>query len=243
MQEHISLSSLKHTPGDHWEFDESVAAVFDDMLARSIPQIEDMRSMVFDVVSCFIQPGTYVVDLGCSLGGAMAALLDRFGPENRFLGVEASIPMVEACRKRFKGSIENGIVEIRNEDLRHYYPNVLASVTLSILTLMFVPIEHRFRVVREAFEHTLPGGGLILVEKVLAANANMNAFLDGLYHLHKRRMGYSDDSITRKSLALEGVLVPLTASWNEQMLNNAGFQRVECFWRSLNFSGWIALKS
>ena len=230
-------------PGDHWEFDESVAAVFDDMLARSIPQIDVMRSMVSEAVSCFVQPGTYVVDLGCSLGGAMAPLLDRFGSENRFIGVEASVPMAEACRKRFKPVIERGIVEIRNEDLRHYYPDVQASATLSILTLMFVPIEHRFRVVSDAFEHTAPGGALILVEKVLPANARMNTLFDDLYREHKRRMGYSDDAIARKSLALEGVLVPLTAFWNEQMLGDAGFQHVECFWRSLNFAGWIAVKS
>ena len=43
-------------------------------------------------------------------------------------------------------------------------------------------------------------------------------------------------------LALEGKLVPVTAHWNEELLRNAGFAQVECFWRWCNFAGWIAVK-
>jgi DUF1680 family protein len=30
--------------------------------------------------------------------------------------------------------------------------------------------------------------------------------------------------------------------WNEDMLKTAGFRKVDCFWRYLNFAGWIAIK-
>ncbi len=30
--------------------------------------------------------------------------------------------------------------------------------------------------------------------------------------------------------------------WNEEILQAAGFRVVECFWRCLNFAGWIAIK-
>lgn len=54
--------------------------------------------------------------------------------------------------------------------------------------------------------------------------------------------GYTQEEIRRKRLALEGVLVPVTAKWNEELLHNAGFRQVDCFWRWMNFAGWIALK-
>lgn len=41
---------------------------------------------------------------------------------------------------------------------------------------------------------------------------------------------------------LKGVLVPLTAKWNEMMLHEAGFRYVDSFWRWMNFAGWIAIK-
>jgi hypothetical protein len=63
-----------------------------------------------------------------------------------------------------------------------------------------------------------------------------------LYHEHKMRQGYTRDAIDRKALALEGVLVPVTAQWNVELLKQAGFQQVDCFWRWMNFGGWIAVK-
>jgi hypothetical protein len=45
-----------------------------------------------------------------------------------------------------------------------------------------------------------------------------------------------------EALALEGVLVPVTADWNVQLLRSAGFRRVECHWRRFCFAAWIARK-
>ena len=44
------------------------------------------------------------------------------------------------------------------------------------------------------------------------------------------------------STGLENVLSPLKAEWNEDMLHEAGFEKVDMFWRCLNFCGWVAIK-
>ena len=54
--------------------------------------------------------------------------------------------------------------------------------------------------------------------------------------------GYNQESIERKRLSLEGVLVPVTAGWNEDILHSAGFLHIDCFWRWMNFAGWMAIK-
>ncbi len=54
--------------------------------------------------------------------------------------------------------------------------------------------------------------------------------------------GYTQEEIDRKRLSLEGALVPLTAQWNEELLRRCGFQHVDCFWRWMNFAGWVAVK-
>ena len=238
-----ATSSLGHMPEASWEFDQSVTAVFDDMLARSIPQIGAMRESVFQVAAHLMQPETHVVDLGCALGTSMVPLIERFGEANRYLGIEASAPMTAACRTRLRSFIDSGLVEIRNDDLQNGYPDVQASVTLCVLTLMFLPIEIRLRILANAFQHTCSGGGLIVVEKILGSDLRIDALLAELYYRHKETMGYTPEEIDRKRLALEGVLVPVTAGWNEEMLMRSGFRHVECFWRATNFCGWIAIKS
>lgn len=225
-----------------WAFDDEVTRVFEDMLRRSIPQYPVMRRAVTDVANCFIQRHTDIVDLGCSRGEALAPLIYKWGAHCRFVGVEVSEPMLAALRERYKGYIDAKVVEIRALDLRLEYPPVKASVTLSVFTLQFIPVEYRQRVLREAYRATLPGGALILVEKVLGAGAEANGLMVDLYHAMKVENGYTPDEVERKRLSLEGVLVPMTARWNEEMLRAAGFTQIDCFWRWMNFAGWVAVK-
>jgi len=227
---------------NRWVFDDEVTRVFDDMLARSIPQYETMRRAVFDVACQFARPHTDIVDLGCSRGEAMAPLVNRYGAQCRFVAVETSPPMLAAVRERYKGYVDAGVVDVRDMDLKEEYPPVHASVTLSVLTLCFVPIECRQRLVRDAFRYTALGGALIIVEKILGATADLDEAMVNLYYEMKRRNGYTEGEIERKRLSLQGVLVPVTARWNEEMLRMAGFREVDCFWRWMNFAGWVAVK-
>lgn len=231
-----------YVPDGRWAFDEEVTRVFDDMLNRSIPQYETMRSAVHEVGRRFVTPKTAIVDLGCSRGDALAPLVKEFGAYNRFVGVEISSPMAEASRSRFKGYVDTGIVEIAEEDLRTYFPPVQASLIMSVLTLQFVPIDYRQSIVDKVYEHLRPGGAFIFVEKILGASGRITETMISIYHEKKHRSGYTRDEIDRKRLALEGVLVPVTASWNEELLRSAGFSKVDCFWRWMNFAGWLAVK-
>jgi tRNA (cmo5U34)-methyltransferase len=237
-----AATSIGHRPGPRWEFDEDVTRVFDDMLRRSIPQYDAMRSVVFEVGRRFVQPETDVVDLGCSRGEALAPFVAEFGAEARYVGVEVSAPMLEACRRRFANEIESGQLRLRDLDLRRGYPDARASLTLAILTLQFTPLEDRPRILRAAWEHTVPGGALLLVEKVLPSSTRTDRLMTELYHDLKRSQGYGEEEITRKALSLEGVLVPASAEWNEDALKAAGFTEVECLWRWLNFGAWLAVR-
>ncbi len=245
-QQHSDVTmpeAVDHVHADgKWTFNEEVARVFDDMLARSIPQYDVMRKAVFDVGCRYVQPETAIVDLGCSRGEALAPFIDRFGALNRFVGVEVSAPMLAACRHRFKGLIDCGVVDIRELDLRKSYPPVAASLTLCVLTLQFVPIDHRQRVVRDMHARTVKGGAVILVEKVLGATAEIDDVFTSEYYRLKAAHGYSCEEIERKKASLEGVLVPVTAKWNEDLLRTAGFHQIDCFWRWMNFAAWVAVK-
>jgi tRNA (cmo5U34)-methyltransferase len=201
-----------------------------------------MRRLVYEVGRGFVRPGTQIVDLGCSHGESLAPLLAEFGRTARYVGVDVSAPMLEAARRRFRDELDDGSVTLLDLDLREGYPAGDTSLTLSVLTLQFNPIEDRPRIVQDAYDHTVAGGAFVLVEKVLGSSAVTESLLNELHHGVKRANGYSRDEIDRKRLSLEGVLVPMTSGWNEDILRRAGFVDVECFWRCLNFAAWVAVK-
>ena len=245
-----SNSSLGHLPEGRWQFDATVTQCFEDMLLRSIPEYSVMRRQVFDLGCLFVHPGDTILDLGCSRGDALDPFIRKYGAFCTYHGVEVSPPMLEACRARFAallvsdayGASQVPAITIEALDLRTHYPQVEAQLTLAILTLMFIPIERRLDVVRAIYTHLKSGGVFLCVEKVLGATAALNSAMVELYHTMKRRHGYTSEEVERKRLALEGVLVPLTATWNEALLRDAGFTEIDCFWRWQNFAGWIALK-
>lgn len=237
-----------------WEFDDTVTSRFDDMLKRSIPNYEDMREMTKLAALQVLKqvhgrasehPPT-IVDLGASRGGALQPIVDAFGARGRYTAVEISGPMLEALEKRFEGYARAGIVNVAPWDLRLGFPTPFVhgppTVVLAVLTLQFIPIEFRQRLLRETFEQLLPGGALVAVEKVLGETQEATEVMVELHHARKRAAGYTAAAIDRKACALEGVLIPLTASMNEQWLRSAGFEVVETIWSWANFRMFLAVK-
>ena len=236
--------SRQHSAGDErWTFDESVAGCFEDMLARSIPGYQTMREIVTTAASAYLQQGGLVVDLGTSHGEGIIQIA-RACPRAHFLGIETSEPMMTRARECIAAANVRNDVRLVQGDLRDpdQYPTERAQVVLSVLTLQFIPIEHRQRIIYQV-RRSLSGesGALILVEKVLGASAPLDALMVESYHTLKIRNGYDRDEVRRKALALEGVLVPVTARMNEELLRGAGFAQVDCIWRHYNFAAWVAL--
>lgn len=238
-----TADSRGHAPAGKWAFDGDVTAVFDDMLERSIPAYGSMRELVFDVGVRAVTPGTPVIDLGCSKGDALAPFVDKFGAYNRYRGVECSAPMADAAEGRFRGMIDAKLLRIDRQDLRTWFPPERdASLVLAVLTIQFLPVNYRPKVLREAFDALRPGGALVVVEKVQGESFAGDRMLVDLYHAGKVRAGYTPDEVTRKALALEGVLTPLSAAENVRQMHAAGFATVQQFWQHLSFCGWAAIK-
>jgi tRNA (cmo5U34)-methyltransferase len=237
MNEPAPTTSLGHVPAGKWEFDPSVTSVFDDMIARSIPDYASMREIVESFAARYGAEGGTLLDLGCSTGLSIKAFLNR---AKRIIGVEVSESMLDVVTEKF-GSFMN--VQIEALDLRTGFPAVQdVDVTLAVFTLQFIPVEHRRRVVRSVYEALRPGGAFILAEKVLGESASNQAAFVEVYHRFKERQGYSREEVDRKALALEGRLVANTAHENVAMLRAAGFREVECIWRWVNFAAWVAVR-
>lgn len=227
------ITSVGHFPAGPWEFDRGVTDVFDDMLRRSIPQLDVMRAAVVEAAIRFC-PGDdrKVLDVGCSRGRQLAALLDA-RPTWTAVAFDRSIPMVEAATAELAPHGDRVRVELRDA-LIDGLPDGAFDVQLLVLVAQFIAPSKRFELFRTMRQKANPGGCLILVEKVDAGPE----FVD-TYHAMKRRNGYSDDEVRAKAESLRGVMVPWSARANEEVLREAGWVKPECFWRWFNFAAWV----
>ena len=228
---------------DKWEFNEDVSQVFDEMLERSIPSYNRMRYLITRIVIEHIKKNnlthTNILDLGCSTGEQIFEL-NKHLKMNEYIGLECSKPMLKEARHKNKITPN---VSIRNFDLTKDKLEIKnCGAILSILTLQFIPIEYRQKILNNIYNQLSNNGIFIFVEKIIGDNYNYSELYEKLYYDMKHMNGYSLDEIRDKKLKLEGVLVPVTNQFNLELMRQAGFSRIDIFWKDLNFIGYIAMK-
>lgn len=237
-------------PQCKWEFNSEVTECFEDMLSRSIPQYDVMRDSATELVyrsikKChkYSKDNFQVLDIGCSDGLMIQSMIDKFGDDGHFVGVDVSEPMLQKAKFRFLDHIINKRVSIENCDLRTNFPSGHYDAVTSILSIQFTPIEYRQQIIQKIYDSLSPSNGcFVMVEKVLGNTHNINKLFVDTYYDLKRQNGYTEEQIERKRLSLEGVLVPVTNDWNIDLLKQAGFKQIDVFWKWMNFVGYIAFK-
>lgn len=223
-------------------FGRDVAAVFDDMVGRSVPFYAEIQRMIMELGADFAVPGTNVIDLGCATGTTLAALNQTVARGVRFIGIDNSDDMLARARDRLADVTAQRDLRLHFADLNEGVRFDNASLVLMVLTLQFIRPLRRERLVADVYRGLNDQGALVLVEKVLGEESLFNRLFIKYYYDMKRRHGYSELEISQKREALENVLIPYKLLENRELLLRTGFRYVDVFFKWYNFCGMVAVK-
>jgi len=225
-----------------FEFDEEVVRVFPDMIARSVPGYASILSMIEQLAARFVLPRTSVWDLGCSLGAA-TRLIRRRAPEDCIIhAVDNSAAMIQRLRSLLAESSESGcVIELHEADARSIEITNASFVVLN-LTLQFVPPADRTALIQQVWDGLLPGGALLLSEKICFRDPRQQELLTQLHHDFKRAHGYSDLEVAQKRTAIENLLIPETMETHTDRLMSAGFTTIAPWFQCFNFASILAVR-
>lgn len=241
----MSQDKIYATPHEHlvdFAFDERVASVFPDMIRRSVPGYGDIIALLGLFAEQYAQPGSTLYDLGCSLGAATLSLRRRTtAAECRIVAIDNAAAMVERCREHIATDLSPTPVEVQCADIREVAIE-RASVVVLNFTLQFLPPEERLALLKKIHAGLLPGGVLVLSEKIRFAEAESQQFEESMHLAFKRANGYSALEVSQKRQALENVLIPDTVQEHRARLLTAGFHRVEPWFQAFNFASFAAFK-
>lgn len=234
---------LFESPADgDFRFDRKTAAVFDDMISRSVPLYGEIQRMIGEIAADFAKPGTNLFDLGCATGASLLELDPVIDAAVRFVGVDNSQDMLDKARQKLAACPSGRAFELIAADLHQAQVVENASVVVMNLTLQFIRPLYRERVVRNIIDGLDGQGCLILVEKLTLGDSLFNRLFIRYHYNLKKRQGYSESEIAHKREALENVLIPYRPEENRELLAAAGFKHIEEFFRWYNFSGIVAVK-
>ena len=225
-----------------FRFDERVASVFPDMIRRSVPGYGDIIALLGLFAEHYAQANSRIYDLGCSLGAATLSLRRRIqAPGCNIIAVDNAEAMVARCREHIANDLSSTPVEVVHADIREVAIEQASMVVLNF-TLQFLPPEERLSLLKRIYAGLLPGGILILSEKLRFASKPSQAFQETLQLAFKRANGYSEMEISQKRAALENVLIPDTLEEHRSRLHEAGFAQVEQWFQAFNFASLVAIK-
>ena len=212
---------------------------FDNHINQSIRHYSDLWDDVLSMSQYFVEDYTNVVDIGCSTGKLLKAMIaqNTFAPEASYIGVEVEPDFYDILDED-----ERNILNLHYEknDIRSFHFNNCSLVT-SIFTLQFMPQRDRQDVINSIYEGLHRGGAFIFAEKTVAESPRIHEIRTFTYYDFKRE-SFTTDDIMDKERTLRHMMKPNTRSELIDMVTNAGFEHVDSFWQNHAFTGFIAIK-
>jgi len=221
-------------------FDQKVVDVFDDMVLRSVPGYKQMIELIGLAGRTYPVINSNVYDLGCSTGAVTLSIASNLKSKSiKIFSIDNSQEMLEQCGKNLSGTEAN--IQYICDDIENIqFEN--ASLIVLNLTLQFINPKNRSDLIERIFKSLLPGGALIISEKIIHENEEINKSLISLHESFKRENGYSETEIAQKRKAIEDVLIPESIEQHLKRLSDAGFKKPLVQMQCINFASFLAVK-
>jgi len=220
-----------------FEFDQAVASVFDDMLSRSVPFYDEVRSLVISLILAEQKEGKRILDLGSSTAKFLLDLHSKMEVKMHLKGIDNSTAMLERAEQKCRAF--GAVIELELADMITYdYKN--EDIIVANYTLQFIRPMQRIELIKRLYEGLNEEGIFIFSEKVVFGDKRLDKEMIDIYYDYKKTQGYSDYEIAQKREALENVLIPFTIEENIRMCKEAGFSQVDTIFQWANFVTFIA---
>lgn len=212
---------------------------FDEHIGSSIPGYWELRAKCVALSQRFIQDGTTVLDVGCSTGRLLADIREHNAPihaDVTYIGID-----VQSAFARHWDRLQKGDLQFQLADIRNAARLTNLSLVSSLFTVQFLPEKDKELVLSKIMDGLVPGGTLIIAEKVLASSARLQDALVPPYYDFKRK-AFSAAEILKKERDLRGVMTCWSERELEDKLRSAGFRELQSFWKNFPFVALMALK-
>lgn len=186
-----------------WSFDRpAVAAAFDDHVREQLPWYDLATGVVAHFVRAFLPSRGVVVDVGASTGNIGRAISSTLAIRSgRLIAIEPAREMAA----RYSGPGE--CLTISAEDFP--FEEVRPDVVVAFLTLQFLDLEARRRVVDRITSSLRTGGVAIVVDRFASRGGYVGQTIGRLTLAAKYEAGAKPAEIIAKELSLVGVQRPL----------------------------------
>lgn len=213
---------------------------YDDVIKRRVPLYNEMQTLMASILPFSKKEYIRVLDLGCGTGGTSVALLKEF-PLARVTGVDSSQEMLAAAAAKVKHSTWR--VDFLCRDIRvvgGQWPVVRGEeefdVIISAFSLHYLNEDEKKAVFSICWSALKPGGMLIYSEAVSSSSEKVYQGYMEKWKEFQRSNGFTEEEIGSHMLKFIRDVKPLTIDKQLDLMIEAGFKDVECYFKYLNWA-------
>lgn len=206
-----------------WSFENSeIAGAFDDHVREQLPWYDLATGVCTHVIRHFLPQEGVLYDIGASTGNITKAARQTIKDRRaKVFAIEPSLEMIGI----YKG--EGELINKKAEDVE--YKNF--DVAVLFLSLMFVPVSKREKLLSDLYSKLNKGGCIIIFDKTEPLGGYLSTVMYRLTLAGKVSTGTSPDEIVKKELSLSGVQIPVKEDERWGLIFKFG-----------DFSGWVIEK-
>lgn len=212
------------------------ASDYDTSRRRLVPEFDAFYGAVLDVLALQRRPLERMLDLGAGTG-LLSAAVRRAYPEASLALLDASAEMLTEARMRLR----TDTVEFHLGDLRDQLPPGPYDAVVSALAIHHLSDEDKRSLYERVHGCLRAGGVFVNAEQVAAPSPRLESAYEAVWEQQCRARGASEDELER---ARERMLHDVCADAPTQLrwLADAGFQTVDCVYKSWRFAVLAAWK-
>lgn len=200
------MAAKKLKVPSEWTFKTpAVAAAFDAHVREQLPWYEIATGAVAHIARCYIPQNGVVIDVGASTGNIGRAISKTLATRSAHLvAIDSSADM----RAVYAAPGELIIADVSTFDFTEQKPDLI----VCFLALMFVPVKMRGLVINRMKHATLPGGAVVVVDKIVPYGGYLGTVNYRLTLAAKYEAGALPEEIIAKELSIAGVQRPMAES-------------------------------
>lgn len=206
------------------------AMVYDQTRRQFIPCFDDFYNMAVGLIPKKDTP-LKILDLGAGTGLLSAMVIQKY-PDAQITLADISEDMLDQARVRFKETPAD--IEFIVADYRKDFPKGMFDVVISALSIHHLDHEEKKTLFSKSFDHISPGGIFINADQALGQTDEIDSFYRQWWFRLIREAGVTAQEMAG---AKERMKEDKMSTLNDQLtwMETAGFLRVNCWYKYLNF--------
>jgi tRNA (cmo5U34)-methyltransferase len=211
-----------------WTFEtQEIANTFDNHVREQLPWYDMVAESVSYIIKNYLSENDTVVDIGASTGNMIDKIIPLVQERSCYItAIEKSETMFEKLKNKYANESCIELVDADVMDIQ--LPK--AKVYVLFLTLMFIPVQQRVKLIQTIKNKCEKGGVIIIVDKVCNHLGYFSTVLKRLTMHFKLLQGAKPEDVLIKEMSLAGIQIPIDIS----LLDDA-----KEFFRMGEFAGWV----